>query len=96
MMKILLPLLMLFSMSSFAALVTEPSYAAPDYPESDSVVINAGSLQRPIVAETEPFERMHAVTGAATQYQESKTAGISPLSLKPELNEVGWRSTQTI
>lgn len=95
MLKILLPLLMLFSMSSFASLITDPSYAAPDYLEADSVVISAGNTQRPCVAENEPFERLYIVTGAATQYLEPQLSTIkSEFLLLPKSlpNEVGWRN----
>lgn len=95
MLKILLPLLILFSMSSLAGLPLEQSYAAPDYLESESVMIALAVDLRPCLSENEPFERRYIVTGAATQYKESNLISISHLSLKPELKEVGWRSTKT-
>ncbi|MEH6451327.1 MAG: hypothetical protein V7765_21880 [Oleispira sp.] len=97
MLKILLPLLMLFSMSSFANLVSEPSYAAPGYLDADSVVITEGCQERPCVSENEPFDRLYIVTGAATQYLESITAqsGLTVKMANPP-HEVGWRSTEII
>tara|TARA_R110000744_G_scaffold246942_1_gene363417 strand:- start:1539 stop:1790 length:252 start_codon:yes stop_codon:yes gene_type:complete len=79
MLKILLPLLILFSMSSLAGLPLEPSYAAPDYLESESVMIALAVDLRPCLSENEPFERMYIVTGAATQYKETTYTSNSDL-----------------
>tara|TARA_R110000868_G_scaffold125265_3_gene331013 strand:- start:1952 stop:2248 length:297 start_codon:yes stop_codon:yes gene_type:complete len=98
MLKILLPLLILFSMSSLAGLPLEPSYASPDYLESKSVMIARADASRSCVAENQPFERMYIVTGAATQYLEPKISMIKSdyIKMLAIYHEVGWRSTEVI
>lgn len=97
MIKILLPLLMLFSMQSFAVMPVDTGFASPDYiVDSGAVLTNRCAIVRDKVSDN---ARMCSVTGAATQNLELKTTSYNRgyvLSMRSLPLEVGWRSTEII
>lgn len=96
MLNILLPFLMMFSLSVFASPDFTDGLKSVDVVDITHQPMLVAQTVRPCTTSNESFDRMYIVTGAATQYAESETTGMSPLSLRPELNEVGWQGTQTI
>lgn len=97
MIKILLPLLMLFSMQSFAVIPVDTGFASPDYIADDvAVLTNRCAFARDKVTDN---ARMCIVTGAATQNLEIKTTSYNRgyvLSMRSLPLEVGWQSTEII
>tara|TARA_R110002051_G_scaffold288896_2_gene351756 strand:+ start:172 stop:465 length:294 start_codon:yes stop_codon:yes gene_type:complete len=97
MIKILLPLLMLFSMQSFAVMPVDTGFASHDYiVDSGAVLTNRCAIVRDKATDN---ERMYNVTGAATQNLELKTTSYKRgyvLSMRSLPLEVGWRSTEII
>lgn len=97
MIKILLSLLMLFSMQSFAVMPVDTGFSSPDYiVDSGAVLTNRCTIVRDNVTDS---SRMYNVTGAATQNLEIKTTSYNRgyvLSMRSLPLEVGWRSTEVI
>lgn len=97
MIKILLPLLMLFSMQSFALMSADAGFESPDHIADDVAVLNNRcAFVHDKVADN---ARRCIVTGAATQNLEVKTTSYNRgyvLSMRPLPLEVGWQSTEII
>ncbi len=75
MIKILLPLLMLFSVQSFAVVPVDTGLASPDYiVDSGAVLNNRCAIVRKKVTDN---ARSCIVTGAATQNLEFKTTSYN-------------------
>ena len=96
MLKILLPFLMMFSLSVFAQPDFTVGFKSVDVVDITHQPMLVAQAVRPCTTSNESFDRMYIVTGAATQYKEPQTSGTSHLSLRPELKEVGWQSTEVI
>lgn len=97
MIKILLPFLMLCSLSVFAQTDFAVGFKSADVVDITHQPMVVAQTVRPCTTSNESFDRLCSVTGAATQYAESETTGMTKASLliaKHSLpNEVGWRST---
>lgn len=99
MIKILLPLLMLFSMQSFAVMPVDTGFASPDYIDSELAVLQPSRNASCDKVTVCIVHRMYNVTGAATQNLELKTTSYNRgyvLSMRSLPLEVGWRSTEII
>jgi len=96
MLKILLPLLMLFSVSSFAVMPIEAGFTSPDWDvNAEVVLINRNQSCGKVIDN----RRMYNVTGAATQIKDLRPSiaqGGSSLKSVGLPNEVGWRSAEVI
>jgi len=91
MLKILLPFLMLFSLSSFASLGFYDDVDAYQVSDQSEFV---GPVALPFTDDHEDFERSPDVTVEATREWSKETEPLSPDLQMPY--EVAWRSSQDI
>lgn len=99
MVRILLPFLMLFSLSVFASPDFTVGLKSVDVVDITQQPMVVAQTVRPCTTSTESFDRLCIVTGAATQYADlmpNMTKSGILIANRSLPNEVGWRSTETI
>ncbi len=99
MVRILLPFLMLVSLSVFAQPDLTVGFKSVDVVDITHQPMVAAQTVRPCTTSNESFDRLCIVTGAATQYADlmpSMTKSGSLITNRSLPNEVGWRGTNAI